>query len=222
MRPGTAVAHLDEELARPSDRRDTRSTTGAPSPVTRSAFSIRLSMIWRTRTGSVRTGCGVRTTSSTNRTPDAGGAVGPHRRRVRAQDREVEVHGLDGDVDGPEPGEVEQVGHEPVEVVGLGADHPGHGRDVLGRHDAVGQGLGVALDGGQRRAQLVGDGQEELALPALALVERRRQPVERDGDVGHLAGALRDRSGRRAGPELIALAAAAACTSGRVSRRATQ
>ena len=58
--------------------------------------------------------------------------------------------------------------------------------DVVG--GAVGDGLGVAADRGERGAQLVGDRQQELALEALGPTEVRAQGVDGVGQLVELGG----------------------------------
>ncbi len=73
----------------------------------------------------------------------------------------------------------------------LRADHLARAAHVLGRQDVVGEGLGVAGDGGQRCPQLVGDRQQEAALPVLGVRQLGGEGVERGGDVGDLLRAAR-------------------------------
>ncbi len=69
---------------------------------------------------------------------------------------------VEGEAVGVEPGQVEQVLDQPLEAAGLGADDGGGRLGVVG--GAVEHGVGVAADRGERRAQLVGDRQQELAF----------------------------------------------------------
>ena len=80
-------------------------------------------------------------------------------------------------------GEVEHVADEPAEPLRLGGDDLERRLGQLGiGDDAFAQGGDVAADRGQRRAQLVRDGHEEVALALLRLRETGR----------HLAKALRE------------------------------
>ncbi len=97
------------------------------------------------------------------------------------------------EVDGPlierelprlEPGEVEKVTDQAFEPARLSEDHLARGRRVARR--AVGDRLCVAADRGERRAQVVRDGQQELLLEALRTFERARHRVDRAGEVGDL------------------------------------
>ncbi len=87
-------------------------------------------MICRTRTGSVRTWRLVRSTSSTNRTPARAARSRQTAAASAAEHRQVDVDRLHGHVDGAQPGELEQVGHEAVEVVGLGPHDRRHARGM--------------------------------------------------------------------------------------------
>ena len=69
--------------------------------------------------------------------------------------------------DSPQPGQVQQVLDEPVESLGLGTHRRPGARDILLRNDTIGKRLGIALDRGERRAELVRDRQQELALASL-------------------------------------------------------
>src|SRR4026208_761649 len=81
----------------------------------------------------------------------------------------------------PMAGEVEAVADEPGEPLGLGPDHAQRGLlRLLVVCDALAQCLDVAADRGQRRAALVRDDPEEVALSALGLGEL----------AGHLGEAL--------------------------------
>ena len=66
---------------------------------------------------------------------------------------------------GVQAGQVEQVLEEASQAPGLGPDHGGGRSDVVGR--AVGDGVGIADDRGQRGPELVGDREEELPFQVL-------------------------------------------------------
>ena len=84
---------------------------------------------------------------------------------------------------GVDPGDVEQLGDQPGDPVGVGVDGLEH-QPLLVVGEAVPlreQGRGEALHAGQRRAQLVGDGGDQLgpaallAGPAAGAPQRRRR-----------------------------------------------
>ena len=86
-----------------------------------------------------------------------------------------------------QPGEVEEVADQPLEPVCLALDHL---TGALGRDDAVGEPLGVAADRGQRRLQLVADGEQEGALGVLRAVELLGELVEGGRELAQLGRAL--------------------------------
>ena len=86
-----------------------------------------------------------------------------------------------------QPGEVEEVADQPLEPMRLALDHLA---GAVGRDDAVGEPLGVAADRGQRRLQLVADGEEEGALGILRAVELLRELVEGGRELAQLGRAL--------------------------------
>ena len=119
-------------------------------------------------------------------------AVGDVHRHDDARVGQLGAHGLGGgggDVaqihrppgeregPGPQPRQVQQVVHEPVEPASLGLDRPARGRRV--RRGAVGQCLRPAADRGQRRAQVVGHRQQEVPLGVAGPLERGRHGVHR-------------------------------------------
>ena len=88
----------------------------------------------------------------------------------------AQVESLREDREGaaPQSGEVEQVADEPLEPLRLALDH----RARAGRLEhAVLQRLGMAPDRGERRLELVADGEEERALAFLG----SRQLARRGG-----------------------------------------
>ena len=88
---------------------------------------------------------------------------------------------------GVDPGEVEEVGDEAFEPAGLGGDDARRVRVLLVRADrAVGHGLRVAADRGERGAQVVGDAEDERALHALRVLELRGHRVQRASQVREL------------------------------------
>lgn len=86
-------------------------------------------------------------------------------------------------------GQIEQILDEPVQARGLGPDDPSDLGHALRRDDAIGERLGIPGDGRERSAQVVRDGQEELALPGLRVRQRSGQLVERGAHGGHLGRA---------------------------------
>ena len=90
---------------------------------------------------------------------------------------------LDAAVD---PAEVEEVGHEVAEALGLG--ERGAERGVVGRHDAVDEVLEQRLLGGQGRAQLVGHRGDELTTLLVRRGEVGRHGVEGPRQLAHLVG----------------------------------
>jgi|GEM_PF-7062432 len=78
-----------------------------------------------------------------------------------------------------EPGQGEQVGDETFEVAGLGKHRLAGPLRAIGADDSVGKCLGVSLERGQRRTQLMRDGQQEVALPSLARRQRGGETVDR-------------------------------------------
>jgi len=74
--------------------------------------------------------------------------------------------------------------------VSLGEHDPARARHVVPGDDAVGEGLGVPGDAGQRSAQLVRHRQQELPLTVLRPRQRPGQPVEGVREVGDLGGAV--------------------------------
>ena len=88
--------------------------------------------------------------------------------------------------------EVEQVADQALQAAGLG-EHDLERRLllVLALDDAVRDRLHVALDGGQRRAQLVRDAHQEVALVLARLLELARHVLEAQRELAELVGALR-------------------------------
>ena len=104
--------------------------------------------------------------------------------RVHDQLADVDRARLEREAAGVEPGQREQIAHEPLEAPRLGGDH-------RGRLGVIGSGpvrdrLGEAADRGQGRAQVVRDRQEELALEAAGTVELGRHGVDGAGEDGEL------------------------------------
>ena len=168
-----AVAHLDD-VDRPASRR-TSTSTGRPDGVTRRAFSRRPSTSWRTRAGSVTVQAWATVRDEGEGHPDGGAPPRPDGLDLPSEGDEVGVlRGHAGPVRA-EPGQVEQVADEPLEPLGLGEDDTSHPSRLLGRHDTAREGLGVAADAGQGRAEVVRHRQEEVALAPLRSRERSRR-----------------------------------------------
>ena len=85
---------------------------------------------------------------------------------------EVDRAEIEGEASGIETGEVEEVSNETLEPAGLGHHDAGGRRRVLG--GAIGDRLGPAPDRGERRPQIVGHRQQELALEPRVSVRARR------------------------------------------------
>ena len=140
------------------------STRTVPSPW-RTAFSTRLVTTWVNLSGStVISGRPSATSSSIGRLVPA-----PTESTTRRdQDRGVDGSRVELQPAGVDPGDVEQLGDQPAEPVGVGADRRQHQLllVVVELVPAVEQRLHEALHPGQRRAQLVGDrGDQVGALP---------------------------------------------------------
>ena len=155
------------------------------------------------------------------------GQAGRRRPRGRMLDRPaghlagIDVARLDAEALGLEPGQVEQVAHRALEPPGLGVDDGHAAGDVVG--GAVGQGVGVAADGGERGAQLVGDRQQEVALLVAGPLRRSLMALMargQRGELGHVVGETG--MGESSSPPAIRSVASAAVTSGREKRRASQ
>ena len=103
----------------------------------------------------------------------------------RLLDHAGKIDGLAGDREArtSEPREVEQIGDQPLEPIGLGADDPRR----LGRRDRLLlERLRVPADRGQRRPQLVADRLEEASLRLAGARELVGHLVERRPEVGQL------------------------------------
>ena len=100
---------------------------------------------------------------------------------------EVGRHQRDVERAPPQPREVEQVADQALQPVRLALEHLA---GPLRRDDAVGERLRVPADRGERRLQLVTDGEEELPLRVLGAVELLRQLVERRRELTQLRRAL--------------------------------
>ncbi len=181
-----------------------------PSPW-RTAFSSRLPSTWSILSGSAhRSGSGP---ADAQQEP-VGGLAGGDVRLDVPSDGGADVDGLAAHLEpaGVDPGDVEQLGDEPGDPVGVGVDGLQHQPLlVVGEPLPLGeQGGGEALDGGERRAQLMGDGGDQLGVAALGAaaglgVRAGRRRARRTGP----GGVRRGRSARRRAPR--ARRAAAGC-----------
>ena len=112
---------------------------------------------------------------------------------------------LEPELSGPQPGEVHHVAEEQLEAGRLVADDPhGFRLGTIVAGGAVGKGLGIATDGGERRPQLVGHVGQELVLPPAGLGEGPRHVVELLCQVRDLPVALdRHAVGKVSGGDLV-------------------
>ena len=85
-----------------------------------------------------------------------------------------------------EPSQIEQVADHPFQTCRFGLHHRAHLCHRVGRHDVVGEGLGVASQRGEGGAQVVRHRQQELPLSGLRVGQRASQAVDRRGDRGDL------------------------------------
>ena len=118
--------------------------------------------------------------------PPLVGATGRGSRLLRDEPLHVdgrERQRLDAAVD---PAEVEEVGNEIAQALGLGEG--GAERGVVRRHDAVDEVLEQRLLGGEGRAQLVGHGGDELTALLVRRREVGRHGVEGARQLAHLVG----------------------------------
>ena len=113
----------------------------------------------------------------------AGGAL--------AQGDDVDLLDVERELARLETGEVEQVADQPLQAAGL-RKHDLERRLplVLAVDHAVGDRLDVALDGSQRRAQLVRDAHQEVALVLARLLELARHLLEAVRELAELVRAL--------------------------------
>ena len=105
---------------------------------------------------------------------------------VGDQPGQPDLAGLEPDDARLEPGQLQQVGHQVPQPLGLGQ---GTGEVLgVGRDDAVGEVLQDGGHGGQRGAQLVRDRGDEVAPLGVDLLEVGRHPVEGGGEPADLVG----------------------------------
>ena len=93
-----------------------------------------------------------------------------------------------------QPRQVEQVADEPVEPAHLLVHRGQRALQVVRADHALGERLDVAGDGGERRAQLVGDAHEEVALELVDLAQAVDHALEPRRELAQLVvgGALAD------------------------------
>ena len=85
-----------------------------------------------------------------------------------------------------EPGQVEQVADQPVEPAHLLVHGLERLVELVGADHALGDGLDVARDGGERRPQLVGDAHQEVALELVDLAQPVDHALEPGGELAQL------------------------------------
>ncbi len=124
---------------------------------------------------------------------DAGApaALGPDDPGLLDQRRQVHRREVEGEVVGLEPGQREQVGDVALQPLCLRQHRPSHSLRLVAGDGAVGQPLRQPADRRERRTQLVGDRQQELALAGLAGGQRLVEAAQGVHDVADLTGAGR-------------------------------
>ncbi len=147
-----------------------------------SAFSIRFEIAWSSapRVAGGR-GVPVRVGAQLDREPI--GEWGVAFDRVARRASEVDRLVADAEVALLETRQVEQVAHQPLEALALERDHRGA---LVDADRAVAQRLRVAADRGQRRLQLVADGEQERALALAGRLKLRLHVVEGLRQIGDL------------------------------------
>ena len=194
-------------IPRPRSRtaKRTRPSTGSSSSSTRppfgeylTAFSTRFTSTCRSPSASAATcgpGSGAVSTSSTS----AGRCVAAAAITLRASSVAFGPADQDRRRPGVEPAREQDVVDDPGEPLRLAGDHLEHARLLLvPEHDVVAaQGHRGAVDRRERRAQLVRDGRDEVALQ---LLDRTLLGQVAEG----VDGAVRELGGRQREPELPA------------------
>ena len=151
-----------------------RIRTVPPAGVERSAFSTRFESAWSTRSGSP-TATASGSAIAWRPTPNERAAASWRSKAATATSPRSSRCATDREGAAPQSGEVEQVADEPLEPLRLALDH----RARAGRLEhAVLQRLGMAPDRGERRLQLVADGEEERPLAFLGSRQLAREVVE--------------------------------------------
>ncbi len=105
-------------------------------------------------------------------------------------------YGLDREVGRFQPRECQQVVDQAFQVAGLDQHGLSGPLSAVRTDDTVGQRLRVALERCQGRTQLVGDGEQEVSLPALARRQRLGQAIQGVGEVFGLGRGLGDQAHR--------------------------
>ena len=118
--------------------------------------------------------------------------------RALADVEQVDLLDVERELARLETREVEQVADQALQAAGLG-EHDVERRLLLllALDDTVRDRLHVALDGGERRAQLVRDAHQEVALVLARLLQLPRHLLEAQRQLPELVGALRLRGARR-------------------------
>ncbi len=172
--------------------------TSPPRGVSRSAFSTRLETTWSTRSASAIAGDGA---FGRDRQRDA-----EHVRLLLVPSHgvlrdlgEVDLARVHAEVGAVHAREVEEITDEPLEPRRFDDDRC---CNVLRIERAVLQRLRIAADRGERRLQLVADGEQERLLRLTCATELLGEVVERNRERRELGGTLdRHRLGARAARE---------------------
>ena len=120
--------------------------------------------------------------------------------RMRLRDERSDIHllGVNREPVGIELGEVEHVPDEPFQPDRLAGDDVEGGELCIAVvEEPVADGVDVALDRGQRRAQLVGDRHEELSFAVLGRGEACSHLVEPMREMADLVASLARRDANR-------------------------
>ena len=193
VRLGDARARIaDDDLAR-RPRASRRRPRPSPSAgVACRAFVTRFVTICRMRSPSPSTtGLRLRRARAGRRwRPRASSRCAPAARSQTAS--EVDLLDVEREAARLEAGEVEQVADQPLQAPGL-REHDLERRLLLllAVDHAVGDRLHVPLDRRQRRAQLVRDAHQEVALVLARLLQPARHLLEAQRELAELVGALR-------------------------------
>ena len=175
----------------------TSTVTSPPAGVACSAFVTRFVTICRMRSPSPSTtGCAVAPTCRSTRR--AASLLALRAGRALAHGDEVDLLDVERERARLEAGEVEQVADQPLQAPGLG-EHDLERRLllVLAVDHAVRDRLHVPLDRRQRRAQLVRDAHQEVALVLARLLQLARHLLEAQRQLAELVRALRASDARR-------------------------
>ena len=166
----TLIAAIPFEVTQPS-------STVPPRGVHRNALSRRLFTIWSTRSPSVMT-VGAPSIGVVEVDVDGPRLLAERPGGLLEQRLEPHLLAHHPELVRLEAGQVEQVADEPVEPAHLLVHGLQRLVELVGADDALGDGLDVAGDGGERRAQLVGDAHQEVALELVDLAQAVDHPLE--------------------------------------------